>query len=129
MEFDEDTVNIGVSEAGEVVIEPDYLEYLRSHGYTIEGVSKVHTVESTSREQPHLVCQIETYAYPKGHEKLDIAAHKLQIPVCSCERFKYQESVDVSEMPLNDGELGVCPHLKKAYKELRAANDEDQTRL
>jgi len=129
MNLEHDTTNVTVSESGEVVVEPDILEFWRSQGYTIEGVSDVKAIPSSSRDIAHIVCKVETYAYPKGHDNLDIAAHGLQIPICSCERFKYQEAVDVSDTHLADGNMGTCHHLEKAYKELRAANDDNQEEL
>jgi hypothetical protein len=129
MNLEHDTTNITVSESGEVVVEPDILEFWRGQGYTIESVSDVKAIPSSSRDIAHIVCKVETYAYPQGHDNLDIVEDQTVIECCSCEDFKYNRAVDVSETYLKDGNMGVCRHLKKAYREVRAENDDAQDTL
>jgi len=129
MNLEHDTTNVTVSESGEVVVEPEILEFWRGQGYTIEGVSDVKAIPSSSRDIAHIVCRVETYAYPKGHDNLDIVEHKQTYGICSCEDFSFNRAPDVSETYLADGHVGSCKHLKKAYKEVRAANDDAQDTL
>lgn len=129
MNLEHDTINTTVSESGEVVIEPDYLEFLRGQGYAIEGVSDTQVIPSSSRDIGHIVCRIDTYAYPRGYENMDLVADQLTLEVCSCEDFKYNRAVDVSETYLADGHMGTCQHINAAFKEVRAAADDNQEEL
>jgi hypothetical protein len=129
MNLEHDTTHVTVSEEGEIVVEPDYVKFLRGQGYTIEDISDVKAVPSSSRDIAHIVCRVTTYAYPHGHEKLDLIEHKQTYDVCSCENFKYNQAVDASETYLADGHMGSCKHLSAAFKELKAKDDENQTEL
>jgi hypothetical protein len=129
MNLEHDTTNVTVSQEGEMVVEPDYLEFLRGQGYRLSSVSNVKTVPSSSRDIAHIVCRVETYQYPHGHDNLDLVEHKATYDICSCEAFKFQEAIDVSETYLADGHMGSCKHLRAAYKELRAESDESQEKL
>jgi hypothetical protein len=129
MNLEHDTTNVTVSEGGEIVVEPDYLEFLRGQGYVIEDVSDVKAIPSSSRDIAHIVCRVETYAYPQGHDNLDLVEHQITLECCSCENFKYNQAVDVSETYLADGHMGTCKHCRAAYKELRAESDNSQETL
>ena len=128
MKLNADTTEIAVKDDN-VVIEPNYLGYLKSHGYRIEGVKDVKIIPSESRPMGHICAKIETHIYPWGHEKLDVSVHSITLPVCSCEAYKYSKSVDVAETHIADGTVEVCKHLKQAYKELRAESDDQQDTL
>jgi hypothetical protein len=122
------TVKLAQTEQGErITVEPQYIEYLRSHGYTIKSVDELHTVESESKDGVgYVVVKITTYAYPKGHEKLDLVAHEIQIPVCDCWSFR-QNSNDVAEQGTQPG--GSCKHTRDVFREQRAKEDKSQTEL
>ena len=113
----------------QVVVEPEYLEYLRSHGYPILDVTDVQIAASESRDLAHVVCRIKTYEYPKGHEKLDVAAHEAEIAVCSCEDYQYNQAPDVSEHGTKPTDGSTCKHCRRAYKAIRAQNDDRQETL
>lgn len=118
-------LEIGTTNDGQVTIEPGYLKYLRSNGFTIEGVGSVHTVPSDSRDMAHIVMRIQTYEYPKNDPKLDYAAHALEIEVCDCWDYR-QNSNDVSE---GEKPGGSCKHIKECFKTVRAQEDENQESL
>jgi hypothetical protein len=114
---------------GEIVTEPEYLTYLRSHGYHINGVHDVTHVESDSRDMEHMVCRIDTHELPFGHDDLDAVADEITIPVCSCEDYQYNQSVDVGEDSLRERSPGLCRHLTAAFREERARQDDQQNTL
>jgi len=122
-----DTTEIDVTDDGEVIVEPGYLAYLRSHGYRIVDVDKVRFIASSSRDITHICCIVTTHEYPWGHEKLDVAAHKVELPVCSCEDFQYNKSVDVSDTLLATEKPTHCKHLSNSYRELNAEDDSQET--
>jgi len=123
-----DTIEPEIHE-GKIAIEPSYLDYLRSHGYVLEDVKNVQVIPSNSRDAAHIVCEVETYDYPQGHDKLDIAADSLSIKICSCEDYQHNQSVDVSERPLKEASAGSCKHLKSAYRAEKAKADDAQDTL
>lgn len=131
MKLNDDTTNTDVSDTtnGQLIIEPQYLKYLREHGYHIDGVEDVRIVPSSSRDLAHVVAKVYTYALPHGHEDLDVSADRREITVCSCEDYTYNQSVDVSETALRDGTLGECRHITGAFRVEKARADDQQTEL
>jgi len=130
MKHDADNLTVEVTQTQEgerITVEPQYLEYLRSHNYPIKSVDELHTVESKSKDGVgYVVMQVTTYAYPKGHEKLDLVAHEIQIPVCDCWSYR-QDSNDVAENGVQPG--GSCKHTRDVFREQRAKEDNSQTEL
>jgi len=127
MKLEADNLAIDVSE-DKIAIEPGYIGFLRSHGYRIVDFTEPHTIQSESTDgKAYLVGKLWTHLYPWNDPRLDIAEHDIIIPVCSCWQFR-QNSADVSDGHKPD-ESGVCSHIKKAYKEYRAANDDEQATL
>jgi len=126
MNLTDDNLNTEVNNDGEIVIEPSYVGYLRSHGYAVDGVKDVRAIDGS--DDDHLVCKVKTYLYPQNDGRLDIATHGVWLPTCSCWGFR-QSSADVSNpdtMPV-DGE--TCPHIKAAYKVEKAKADDSQETL
>ena len=128
MNLNTDQIDIEATPDG-ILIEPSYVEFLRSQGYNIDDVSDVRVVPSTSRDVGHVVMRITTTDKPPGHPESDVVADKTEIAVCSCENFQFRQSVDVSEKTLAEGHLGTCKHITSAYREERAKADKSQNTL
>lgn len=126
-ELTSEFVETGLTEDGQLVMEPGYINYLRSQGYLIDSVQEIHTADSSRDDMAHLVVKIGTFEYPKDHPALDYAEHSVSLWVCDCEDFRYRQSVDLSEA--SPGECGACKHIKEVDKVQRALNDEDQSTL
>ena len=128
-ELHSDHLRIDSTAMGQLIIEPEYLGFLRSNGYNIEGINKVHTVESNSRDTAHMVLSFNSYEYPVDHPELDFEAHKTTLWACSCEDFRYNKSVDVSKDGIKPTEAKACRHIKECSKVERAKEDENQSTL
>lgn len=122
-------VRIDTTSDGQLVVEPNYVEFLRSQGHTIEGVTELSFPESSSRDVCHMVVKVDTYELPKGHPSLDYEEHRITIPVCSCEGFRYTYSADVSDPEVFPTDCEPCPHIESVDKVTRAQNDENQESL
>jgi len=122
------TVELAQTQEGErIVVEPQYIEYLRSQGYTIKSVDELHTIASESHDGVgYVVMQVRTYAYPKGHPELDLVAHEIQIPVCDCWSYR-QNSNDVANEGVQPG--GSCKHCRSIFREEQAREDDSETEL
>jgi len=108
-------------------IEPQYVEYLREHNYTIESLNEVHAVKSESDpESGYLVVSITTYEKPKDSPKLDAVADEMDLWVCSCWSYR-TNSNDVSEGITKPG--GSCKHVRAVSKTEKAKADEAQSEL
>jgi hypothetical protein len=126
MNLEADNLTQRVNQAGEVVVEPNYVEFLRNEGHVIESISETHTVPSESdKDKAYLVMMVDTYQYPRDHPELDIAEHGLSLPVCSCWSYR-SSSADVSEGNKPDGD---CKHVRAVFREQRAQADEQQEKL
>ena len=112
-----------------VICEPEYVKFLRSQGYPIDDVKDVRLVESDSRDMAHVVMTVVTTDKPKGHPALDVVEDETTLRVCSCEDFRYNRTVDVSEKTLADGNTGRCKHVKEAYRVEKAKADDQQETL
>jgi hypothetical protein len=112
-----------------VILEPSFCGYLRMHGYPVNGLTDIHTVHSESSEKAYLVCKIETLALPEGHPDLDIVTDDCTIPVCSCDGFRYHASVDLSGPNKHPPDTGTCKHIQRAFKTIRAEQDDNQRTL
>jgi len=127
-ELDSDNLDAEIdTNTQQVTIEPSYLNYLREHGYTIDGLNEVHTVQRDKSKTPHLVLNVETYEKPKDHPNLDYAADSISLWVCDCWAWRNQ-SADVSsgERP---SECEPCVHIKQVDKVERAKADNAQDTL
>ena len=110
-------------------IEPSYLDFLRSQGYTIDEVKDLKTVRRKDSETGHLVCKIQTYHFPMDSPQLDLEKHRCTVAVCDCPDFRYRKSADITDPTISPAECGACSHIQEAYKEERAKNDENQATL
>ena len=128
MKLNTDQIDIEATPDG-VMIQPSYVGFLRSQGYNIDDVSDVRVVPSSSRDVAHVVMKVTTTDKPPGHPDSDIVADKLELLVCSCESYTYNEGVDVSKQTLAEGNIRRCKHLISAFREERAKADESQERL
>jgi len=114
-----------------VILEPQYLGYCRSQGYSLRNVQERHTVASSDGEHAYLVCKIGTYEYPQGSELLDVGDPEQQIEtwVCSCADFRFNKSADVRDATVSPDDSGVCKHIRQTSKVERARQDESQATL
>ena len=113
-----------------VVVEPKFVGLLRSQGYQIEDID-VKVIASDSRDVAHMVYQIDTYAFPKDSLMLDVAnpEHQVRTHACTCEDFVYNHTPKLSDPAVTPDDVGTCKHIEKAYKSVRAANDDNQETL
>jgi len=126
MKLDSENLDVETTENGEVVIEPDYLGFIRTQGFIIEEIKDARVVPSDSSESGHIVVQIKTYDYPRNHPELDYAAHEREITVCDCWSWRNSSNdVRENEKPGGDG----CKHCRTAFKAIQAREDENQTEL
>lgn len=112
-----------------LIQEPQYVDYLRTQGYTIESIVESHREESQSRDGCHMVLKIETYLYPVNHPRLDYEQHRITLWVCSCEGFTYQYAADVSTADIRPTDCDSCPHIERVSKVERAKADDNQETL
>jgi len=127
-ESDNLTTELAQTDEGQrIVVEPEYVKYLRSQGYQIKELQEVHTVPSESTDDAgHVVVRITTYARPKGHPDLDLVADEIDLEICDCWSYR-QNSNDVAESDVQPG--GDCKHTRDVFREQRAKEDESQTEL
>lgn len=111
------SAEVGSSLDGPITVEPGYVQYLRQNGYYIKGVREAHAIESNSRDLMHVVMLIETYDRTKDDPKLDLVDDSIDLWVCSCEDFQYNESADVSDSGVNPSECGECGHIQEVKDE------------
>ena len=114
---------------GQLVIEPEWVDYLRSQGYKVESINEAHSVDSGSRDVSHLVVNITTFDKPKDSPSLDVVADEVDLWVCSCEDWQYNQSADVSEDMVKPSDSGRCKHILSVDRVERAKNDENQAEL
>jgi len=114
-----------------LVLEPSYLGFLRSQGYTIREYVREFTVSSESRDASHLVMQVDTYLYPKDDPLLDIAnpEHQCTIWVCGCWDFRKNKSADVRMRETLPTDTQACKHIREISKVQKAKADENQQQL
>jgi hypothetical protein len=125
----ETTAETDTTQDGRIIQEPAYCAYLREQGYTIDDVIEAHSVPSSSRDKSHVVIQIQTYNYPRNHPELDVVEDEIELWVCSCENFWYDQKADVSESMVQPSECGACKHVKAVSKVEKAKADENQQTL
>jgi len=114
-----------------VVLEPQYLGFLRSSGYQIEDIEERHTVASSDGEHAHLVYKVGTYPHPQDSPLLDVGDPEQQITtwVCSCPDFRFDKSADVRDATVSPDDSGACKHVQETSKVQRAQNDDSQATL
>jgi len=126
-ELTADNLDVETNEAGEVLIEPSFVGYLREHGYPIDSVKNAVTVQRKDSDTAHMVYQIETLSKPTSHPESDIVNDQITLSCCDCWNFRN------STPDVGDGETletqPSCPHVRKAYKELSAMQDDQQDTL
>jgi DNA-binding transcriptional MerR regulator len=126
MNLEVDNLTQDVTQDGRIVLQPSYIAFLASQGYTIEEIKEAHSVPSESDNgKAYLVVKVATYRYPKDDSRLDLVEDKIELTCCSCWSYR-QNSNDV-----RDGELpgGDCKHVRKAFREKRAKQDQQQEEL
>jgi len=127
-ELDSENLNTEIdTNTQQATIEPSYLNFLRSEGFTIDGLNSVHTVQREKNKTPHLVLNVTTYDKPSDHPNLDYVNDKIELYVCDCWSYR-NNSADVSngEKP---SESEPCTHIKRVDKVQRARNDAAQDTL
>jgi len=114
-----------------VVLEPQYLGFIRSQGYKIRNIQERHTVESSDGEHAYLVFKIATYQYPQGSGLLDVGDPEQQVStfVCSCPDFRFNQSADIRDANTSPDDSGACRHIKSVSKVQRAKDDNQQLEL
>lgn len=125
MELERENLNIYVGPEGAPVIEPEYIEFLRSQGYRIDEVRDAQAIESSGGQRLYVVCEVCTYEYPQGHPDLDVAAHRDSVGVCSCGDYTHRKCADVSKEGVTPFESGQCKHLSSCeFSQVAAAQAE-----
>jgi len=114
-----------------VVLEPQYLSFIRSQGFQVEGIEERHTVASSDGEHSHLVYKVGTYPHPQDSPLLDVGDPEQQIEVwcCSCPDFRFDKSADVRTATTSPDDSGACKHVQEVSKVQRAQNDDSQATL
>lgn len=126
-ELNADNLETRITEAGEVVVEPQYLAFMRDNGYPINGVKETHTVKREGSDTAHIVMKVLTLNKPTSHPESDAVADQLDLWVCDCWAWR-SNSVDVSS-GVSPSECGTCPHIEAVDKSVKAANDDSQVTL
>jgi len=126
MTLNTDQLRQELTEDGQIILEPEYVAFLRSNGYPVNEVVEIREAESESRDMTHLIYTVKTTELPQDHPELDVVAHETEIKVCTCEDFRYDKSVDVSERHLADESIGSCKHVRNEYRAEKAQADENQ---
>jgi len=123
-------INTEITNEG-VILEPQYLGFMRSQGYSLRSIEERHTVESSDGEHAHLVFKVGSYQYPKGSSLLDVADPEQQVStwVCSCADFRFNKSADVRDATVSPDDSGVCKHIRQTSKVERARQDDSQATL
>jgi len=114
---------------GAIVVEPEWLTFLRNQGYPVLDVHEVHTVASNSRELNHMTVRISTYDKPEGASSLDVVEDTVDLWVCSCEDWQYNQSADVSEDMVKPSDSGNCKHILEVDMAEKAKADDSQAEL
>jgi len=124
---EQENITKELTDDGRLVFEPGFCGYLRSQNYQVTGVTELTTVGSDSDpEKEYLVCKVGTHKYPKDHPELDLVAHDVAIPVCTCWAWR-NESADLEEE--QPTECGGCKHTISVYREEKAKADDNQVQL
>jgi len=124
---EQENITKELTDDGRLVFEPGFCGYLRSQNYQVTAVTELATVESESDpEKEYLVCKVGTHKYPKDHPELDLVAHDVAIPVCTCWAWR-NNSADLEEQ--KPTECDGCKHTRSVYREERVANDDNQVQL
>ena len=110
MELECENLDWGMGPGG-LCLTPEYVGFLRSQGYRVDGVRDVQVVESSGGQRLYVVCEVFTYEYPESHPDLDVAAHRGLQGVCSCGDFTHRKGADVSVEGVTPFESGACKHL------------------
>ena len=122
-----DNLDVELTEDGRIVIEPNYLGFLRSQGHPIESIQEVHTVKRKDSDKAHIVAKVETFDKSKSNPDLDYVADKTSLWVCDCWSFR-QKSADVSHGD-KPSLSKPCVHIQEVCKQERAKEDENQSEL
>lgn len=110
------------------IIEPEYIQFLRSQGYKIESISQVKYAHSGESDTAHIMVEVTTHRYPQGDERLDVVADTIQIRACDCWDYR-QNSPDVSDHDTSPDEYQTCKHIRSAFREEKAEADGQQATL
>lgn len=113
---------------GRITAEISFVAYLREHGYPIDGVSDGETIQRADSDTGHMVYRIETLSKPTSHPESDAVADQIQIPACDCWNYR-QSTPDVGEGETLEGFSPSCPHIRDAFREERAREDDEQDTL
>ena len=122
-----DNLRLEADGHNQIVCEPKYVGYLRDHGYPIEEVINAAVVKRGDSDTGHMTLQVKTLSRPPSNPNSDVVMDTRVLGVCDCWAYR-SNSVDVAETILGE-QQPLCPHLKKAFKEYRAADDDNQQTL
>lgn len=89
---------------------PEYLEH--------------KVVPSSSEDHAYLVSKIEVLNKPV--QEADIVADSMEVILCSCDSFYFNESAGVENGDRKPSEMRKCKHGISAYRTEKAKNDEKQ---
>jgi hypothetical protein len=112
-----------------VIFENEFLGFLRSNGYSVNGTHSTNVVPSSNGDHAYLVQKIATMKLPSNHPDLDVVAHEYELICCTCDDWRYRKSPDVSEPQIHPPDSKVCKHAKSEFKTIRAKADESQETL
>jgi hypothetical protein len=126
-QFSADNLNTQATPEG-IIIEPQYITYLRSNGYAIDDVTAVKYAHSPDSDTAHIMMEVQTFLYPSHSDELDVAAHDCHIRACDCWDYR-SNSPDVSDRGVVPVEYENCKHLENWDKHTKAAADDDQATL
>jgi len=88
---------------------------------------ELRTVDSTSRDVSYLLGKIE--CLDKPFEDADVAADKVELWICSCPDFHFNQSDGVETGDRKPSEINKCKHIRKEVKHIKAQADDHQRRL
>lgn len=127
--LDADNLEAELTQDGRLVVEPQYLGYLRNNGYQIDELQQLHAVNSDGAERAHIVAKVKTYEYPRDDPRLDYAEHALSLWTCDCWSFRTDHSAAVHDDGVTPSETTTCKHIRRVSKAESAKADAAQETL
>ena len=100
-------------------------EWLDQQGYNLD-VEATRVVASDSSDKAYIVQKVTTTSVPFA--RADVAADQTSLVLCSCDDCRYRSFEEVQAEQSLEG-FKSCKHGRKAFKTVRAQQDDDQERL
>lgn len=88
---------------------------------------EIRTVDSESRDVSYLLGKVECLDVP--FEDADVAEDRVELWVCSCPAYFFQESDGLETGERKPSEVGMCKHLRSSVRAEKAKADENQREL